>query len=129
MRHLGRHAQQHFGGGFGKPHVVFGLDVVQVRALGGEGVRGIHLQTLHQRHAEVFQPPGLFGGQVPHAAPVDQTVGLHLARFGFVGEVADVPGFDSALQLRKQRAARAQVFVRQGLHLGAALQWRRFQLL
>ena len=87
---VGGDAQQHFGGLFGKPHVVFVGDVVQVRAFGGEGGAAVHLQLFDERDAEVFQAACFFGGQVPDTVFVDQAVGVGDAWLGLVGEVTDV---------------------------------------
>lgn len=118
--HFRGDAQQHFGGFIGKPHVVFGGDVVQVAALGGEAGGGVHLQLFNQRDAEVFQAGGFFGGQVPHAVFVDQAVGLGVAGLAFVGEAAGVVLFDGRLQRGEGVGAAVQVFMRYGLDVGGA---------
>src|SRR5574344_2814315 len=126
---VGGDAQQHFGGLFGKPHVVFVGDVVQVRAFWGEGGAAVHLQLFDERDAEVFQAACFFGGQVPDAVLMDQAVGLGAAWLGFVGEVAGVGLFDGRLQRRKGAGASAQVFMRYGLHVGGAALFGSGQLL
>jgi len=126
--HVGAHAQQHFGGAFGEPHVVLGVDVFLVRGLGVEAAGFVHLQAFDQGHAEVFQPAGFLGGQVPHAVLVDEAVGLGLAGLGFVGEAALLVLLDGGLQCAELRALRAQVFVGRGLHMGAAAGFGGIQL-
>lgn len=121
-------AQQHFGGLFGKPYIVLGGDVVQVRAFWGEGGAAVHLQLFDERDAEVFQAACFFGGQVPDAIFVDQAVGVGVARFGFVGEVAGVLLLDGRLQRREGAGVAAQVFVRYGLHVGGAVRFGGVEL-
>ena len=119
MGHFGGDAQQYFGGFFGKPHVVFGGDVVQVTAFGGELGAAVYGQLFDQRDAEVFQAFGFFGSQVPHAVFVDQAVGLGLAGLAFVGEVAGVVLGNGGLQRGEGAAGAAvQVFLWYGLDVG-----------
>lgn len=114
------HAQQDFGGLFGKPHVVLGGDVFQVGLLGGEVLACIHLQVFDQRDAEVFQAACFFGGQVPDAVFMNQAVGLGAARFGFVGEAAQVALGDGGFQRGEGGGVAVQVFMRHGLDVGGA---------
>ena len=99
-----------------------------MRAFGGEGGAAVHLQLFDECDAEVFQAACFFGGQVPDTVFVDQAVGVGVARFGFVGEVAGVLLLDGRLQRREGAGASAQVFVRYGLHVGGAVRFGGVEL-
>ena len=69
-----------------------------MRALRVEAAGFIHLQPFDQGHAKVLEPPRFFGGQVPHAVLVNQSVWLGVPGLALIAKATFMVAFDGALQ-------------------------------